>query len=287
MKKESNFVAKNNWRFRWQQGYLVNVVPIISVPELIDCVDTIWERLWLSMDKENVEEESPWFRGHPQAGWPLIPSIYRKQIWSYNAKDAEDIRGEFCRRAMPFIEGCRFYSIGELFHVMRHYGLPTRLLDWTEGLLLALYFALSDPKAKDPCIWMLNPWWLNEIVIGERELYYSHFREEEIASKAAISPYLAEKSLPSYPVAIHPPHHDRRIVAQKSVFTLHGCLVDGFSDLCAKNKNAQLAKLLLSPKKGAIETLKDQLITAGITETTVFPELAGLTREIKREYGMK
>ena len=42
----------------------------------------------------------------------------------------------------------------------RHAGLPTRLLDWSEGALIALHFALKDPN---PVVWMLNPLDLNDL----------------------------------------------------------------------------------------------------------------------------
>jgi hypothetical protein len=288
-------MVKGGWKFEEEQGYLTNADPIDSVSQLVDCVDYVWFTRWRGKDSL-LEEESPWFRGVSRAGYKLIPSVYRKDVWKYNWMDADDIRGEFPRRAAPFIEQCRFYSEGELYHIMQHYGLPTRLLDWTEGVLLALYFAIRetspankvhDPKPKEhftPCIWMLNPRWLNEKSTKKRELFYSHFRAEDKASRRIVSPYLREKGLPDYPVAVLPPHIDRRIVAQKSVFTIHGRKQDGIADLCARYKDAQLAKLHLDGNN--IETLKDQLITAGIKETSVFPDLEGLSREIKLEYDM-
>jgi hypothetical protein len=43
---------------------------------------------------------------------------------------------------------------------MQHYGVPTRLLDWTDRLAVALFFALMGAK-DDPCLWVLNPFLLS------------------------------------------------------------------------------------------------------------------------------
>jgi hypothetical protein len=58
------------------------------------------------------------------------------------------------------------------YSLMRHYAAPTRLLDWSDGVLTALYFAVrEDPKddqtgalnrkPPDACVWMLDPYRLN------------------------------------------------------------------------------------------------------------------------------
>ena len=45
----------------------------------------------------------------------------------------------------------------EWLSLMRHYGIPTRLLDWTHSFLVAAYFAVDDAdKARDCAIWALD-----------------------------------------------------------------------------------------------------------------------------------
>jgi hypothetical protein len=67
----------------------------------------------------------------------------------------------FRARASEFHDAVpmREYTDQWLF-LARHAGLPTRLLDWSEGALIALYFALKEPN---PVVWMLNPLDLNDL----------------------------------------------------------------------------------------------------------------------------
>ena len=102
---------------------------------------------------------------------------------------------------------------------MQHYGLPTRLLDWTESALLGLYFAVRENhRGTDAGVWVLNPWWLNHRSLGRREIPF--------AGDSALEPWAPlSKRGPlegTWPVAMRPEQGTLRIAVQKGFFTIHG-----------------------------------------------------------------
>jgi hypothetical protein len=233
------------------------------------------------------DEWGPWFRGHQRAHWPLCPKLYREYGGYTKVKkmDIEDeIREEFIVRAPALSEtkvadGDKW----EWYFLMQHFGAPTRLLDWSDGSLIGLFFAVKDNLGfYDSAVWMLDPFALNDEVIGKEEVIPPTARGITEPDKMLVDPWLPErftkmKGLPTKPVAIYPTHIARRISTQRSCFTVHGTNQHGLDEL-AKKKSAYLLKIVIPAFR--VQSIRKELEECGIDEATIFPDLEGLSRTI-------
>src|SRR5260370_289457 len=103
---------------------------IVTIAEYVQWVEDAGDRF------NQEENEALWFRGHGNASYRLIPSLYRSpECVKENADD--ELRTEFERRALPMIADRPPRNEWEWYFVMQHYGAPTRLLDWTDSALVA------------------------------------------------------------------------------------------------------------------------------------------------------
>jgi FRG domain-containing protein len=247
--------------------------PITTLADFLVRADTVHQLI------SNGGENQTWFRGHGNGNWSLKPRLYREDHASLLGFE-DDFRSEFEQRAWPYLKDAAWEprTQWEWYFVMQHYGMPTRLLDWTESSLIALYFALQDALEKsdgtaDPAVWTLNPYVLNRFVarVGDAILDHTH-------RKAA--PYLPfpfrTRRLPRVPIAVSPPYKTMRIASQQGIFTVHGDSHRGLETYAAIRRHC----VKIDIARSAIARLKEELRVAGIGETKIFPELDALAREI-------
>ena len=231
----------------------------------------------------------PWFRGQTSVKWMLEPGIFRFGLFD----DEDEIRDQFQRKGPQYMTEFPPADYWSWYFLMQHYGAPTRLLDWTDSALIALFFALnSNPKppidpeypdeAEDAVVWMLDPWWLNRKVLGKEEILLP---DSDDAERYLTKPFThvhsggKTKIGPLLPVAIDPPFIARRIAVQRSHFTIFGNSRTGLADLGAE-EGAHLIKIVIAGE--GIPRMRADLATLGITDTSVYPDLRGLSDELTR-----
>src|SRR5262249_22802124 len=108
----------------------VETTTITTLEELTDVVHQTFRRT----------RSRWWFRGHPDSRWALIPKVWR----DYNATTERYLTNSFYQRAK--LRHASFPDDSDYaawLALMQHYGLPTRLLDWSDSALIAAYFAVK------------------------------------------------------------------------------------------------------------------------------------------------
>jgi hypothetical protein len=98
-----------------------------------------------------------WFRGQAQFD-NLQPSVFRSGV----GVDETSMTYDFMLHAATAEARCA--NTFDWLCLMRHYELPTRLLDWTENLLVALFFAAQEPDKSNGHLFVLNASKLNRLV---------------------------------------------------------------------------------------------------------------------------
>lgn len=224
-------------------------------------------------------EGALWFRGQALAIWSLAPGYMR-----LNKPPSEStLLKRFKQSAAMLLERDPKDSFDWLF-LMQHYGLPTRLLDWSESPLVALYFAIEDQgkyPTEDAALWCLRPSDLNQkanIKDDHEEFFIPSFDDEELANYSIESLANGPKRTRLLPIATIATRNNSRIQAQLGVFTIHHLdetTIENIGDAShvTKYKIPAQAKALIM----------NQLRLLGFSKFTMFPELASIGDNIKRD----
>jgi hypothetical protein len=254
-----------------------------SLSEFVEWVEAV-QNSFLTK-RGNLHE--PWFRGVSSVAHHLVPGLYRIASEADVEQVEWSIRRGFERRASQYIGDSQGRDAWDFYFLMQHYRVPTRLLDWTDSALVALYFAIyscSDANDASPAVWALNPFELNRIAVGKAAILESGWSlTRPYLSKDTRKRQRPENALPA---AISPRLSDRRMLAQHSQFTVHGSIalgIDQMPELSPLSRSGWLRKIVIKPKAG-IAALRLHMATCGIVHTMVFPDLEGLSKDLQRDY---
>ena len=263
----------------------IQTIRVTSLSAFTGQVTRLRDR-WLAEDVRHAKkcgEEIPervqvWFRGQPNARWKLRPKVHRLR-----KADENEIRTEFKLRGSQLISEPHIpKNDREWYFLMQHYGAPTRLLDWTDGALIALYFAVkARGRYRNSAVWMLDPEWFNNEVLPKLD-EDTYIEGVMLPDWKEADPWFPEPFsqplLVTYPIAIDPPHVARRVSIQRSRFTIHGRSKRGLEVVVSRMATPRLVKFVIPNTVQAV--FLQNLSTCGITETSVYPDLEGLSKEL-------
>lgn len=221
--------------------------------------------------------ETIWYRGHADANHYLLASLLRYENGLEKEKYLFNSFQKFSDRIFK-----RRASEWETLFEMQHYGIPTRLLDWTESFGVALFFAVYynqqwNPE-KDAAIYLLSPHRLNKYS-GINRIYRIPEEETNFPYKGIYwnqTPFAANA-----PIAIEPIFINDRMLAQRGMFTVHHDDIDPIEERFPDAiKNVTIPNAVLG-------AAMDFLALTNINEYSVFPDLAGIAGYLRKESGLK
>ena len=187
----------------------------------------------------------------------------------------------------------------ESYFLMQHHGAPTRLLDWSDGALIALHFAVVRkpwPPRSGSIIYVLDPYWLGKLLRKDPDRKDARKRWKEYAKqhpndndeddweRLYLPPEKDEiknklLKTPATPLLWDLSHVTRRVAAQRSRFMIFG----SDPDWLVRMEKVQGSRLVsITIPRGSINKIRWELRDAGVTESVVYPDLDGLGRELRQ-----
>lgn len=251
--------------------------------------DISWDGIAAYQDDDSI------YRGHQCACWSLASSLERTCKGLYESlKFMPDMEWillrEFRRRLHHYSQHVPEYAERlRWLSLMQHHGAPTRLVDWTYSIYIALYFAIEQATPQC-CVWKIKKEWLTE---EGRALFRKDGRETLIFDDKyrdeARERDFAEAVLNKDPIAaviqVTPFQLDERLSIQKGVF-LYPCdstltFAANLKSMAGADNPSNVVKLKIS-----LQSKNDRLLALrmlhdmNISRATLFPGLDGFAQSL-------
>lgn len=289
-------------------------ISINNVSELLDILNVIKFNFGI----DNRIKKLFMYRGHASAEYKLIPSIFRKykkendkkEYYKYFLLDENEMYMHFIKEAKSYIKNIDDNTNEgylEWLVYAQHFGVPTRLLDFTHNPLVALYFACSKEENKDGAIWIINL--MNYKKFHSKELESEPNVNENTTRNELIYEIISELkngtlNCSKFPIQFIPYYLDERMSTQASSFLLWGQDERPFEDMIEKENYINISsakngvsieyegkseefilKILIPHEKK--KTILEELDLLGVNPKSIFPGLDGIGKYIENYYNVE
>ena len=254
-----------------------------SVQDYLRIIDTTFRNI--CPGNRNCEL---WYRGQPQAVFDLTPRIARSPL---TPEDEILFLSKFKSLVIPNVQYLPSFPIPNgpaaywhwLFQ-MQHYGVPTRLMDWSRDAFVGLFFAVTQSSAdvgKDAAVWVLNP-----VILNQAFSFHSFVNPGYIPNvdEPVVDFYFGPNAQildTTKPAAVIGPMNNPRIVAQRGTFTVFPRVANIKPLNLFTDASNYLLKICIAAE--SIDSIKQQLTRYGITRFALFPDLCNIAEEINLE----
>ncbi len=266
---------------------MITVKHITTMDEL---KDLIFEQTY----NESIDRlrSSYLYRGMPDSSYKLIPSLRRNCKAAYKNLEQPLLDNfiKYVRIEDPTINE----SVWKAMVIGQHYGLPTRLLDWTHSTLVALHFANTEDNLdllaqRDCVIWRIDLRDLNtnlpkkymDYLDAKKTFVFSLDGLAEVAEN--ITQYDEDMGSRAM-VCFEPPSIDQRIANQYSFFAVVPSGIDDLEAFLDAHTNNTVKYVIDKNLRWDIRDILDQF---NINERMIYPGKSGIAKWLARHYFVK
>ena len=227
------------------------------------------------------------YRGLSNADYKLKTTLIRLQgtYWELEHHALRNFR-KYAHRSVVQRD-----SVWHWLSVAQHYGLPTRLLDWTYSPLIAAHFATANIEKFDidGGIWAVNYEKVHRLLPEKLRYQLENeganvFDVEMLSESVESLPRLSSLSDEVIMIFFEPPSIDDRIINQFAFFSIMSDSTSVMDDWLKAHPEVWRKIIIPADLKWEI---RDKLDQANITERVLFPGLDGLSSTLKRQYSPK